>query len=96
MRFVAAAEKGIVGRLKATLGPDLIDQRQNAEFERQMAFFAERRKRALSEVPEEVLQARFDNALTDAMQKSELMAELFDNMGQSTDVGSPPDAPDKP
>jgi hypothetical protein len=53
-KFVAAAEKGVAGRLRAKLGPALIAHREQREGDRQYAMWAERLMSALLErYPEE-------------------------------------------
>lgn len=75
-RFVASAEGGIAGRLKATLGEDLVGERQDAEFERQMAELSARWER-IQQVPEEKREAQVAAGMAEVEARLALMMELF-------------------
>ena len=77
-RFVDAAEQGIAGRLKARLGPDLIDRRMHAEAERQMTALRERRDRITSAESEEDRNARIAKHMAALDERIALMGEVFD------------------
>lgn len=83
-RFVESAEKGIVGRLKATLGDSLIKERQNAEFERQMGQHRARWER-IQQVPEEQRDAQVAAGIAKAEERFALMHELFRPETQSSE-----------
>ena len=85
-RFVGSAEQGIAGRLKATLGEDLIGQRQNAESERQMAELRARWER-IQDVPEEQREAQVATGMAQAEARFALMKELFGGEQNSSSAG---------
>ena len=78
-RFVHAAEVGISGRLRARLGKDLIKEREDAEFNRQMeAMEARFQEFTAGETPEQA-QERITRATSEAAERFALMRELFDH-----------------
>jgi hypothetical protein len=76
-RFVDASERGIADRLKARLGAELIEQRQHAEFERQLEDIDKRHEEMMKEESDEARQARISKAIADAEERFALMQELF-------------------
>jgi hypothetical protein len=87
VRFVGAAEYGIAGRLKAQLGPDLIKEREEAELERQLAMWEERREKGRAD-PEADREARIAKHISEMQEQSAIMDEVFgsedDGASQST------------
>lgn len=76
--FVAEAESGIAGRLRAKLGLELITMREKVEFQRQMARWSTRHERINNkEKPEEAAE-RVQRATQEAEEQFALMRELFD------------------
>ncbi len=93
--FVAAAEAGIAGRLRARLGPELIAEREQIEFERQMRMWDDRMWRNLaSKYPDDA--ARIDAALADPDEevRGRLRLELIMRESGITDLSAFDGIPD--
>jgi len=76
-RFVDSAERGISGRLRARLGSDLVEQRQQAEFERQTSALRERHQHMQRRETPEDTALRVEQHITAAEARFAVMDELF-------------------